>query len=326
MIKLYTLYDQKLVTEITPFCKTIQWSGDKSQAARKLDVTLGYAIWDKNQPKVQVMPGTFVWMVENGKELFRGTVVDRDLTSNEELKFVAYDYLIYFLKSKVTYNFTNIVSEAAVEQIATDLGVKYNRIPTIDIPVNKIIKSKSAYDAIMSIYTDISFKNGKQYIPIIDSDQLSVIEKGALIDDTTFILQPSINMGQSTYSDSISNMINKIRIFDDKGNVQGEVKNDDSVNTYGVFQDIYEIQQDKDTNEEVSNIMHGMDRTIKATVLGNTKCITGYAIKAKIPYVEILKDTTLYIDGDTHTWDVGTNKYTMELTLNLDNIMDKKEA
>lgn len=324
MIKLYALYDQKTVFELTPYCKSIQWSGDKSQVARKLDVTLSYAIWDKNQPKIQANPGTIVWMIdENGKERFRGMVFDRELSSNEELKIVAYDYLIYLQKSKITYNFTNIVSEAAVEKIITDLGEKYNRIPTTNIPITKLIKNKSAYDAIMNIYTDISKKNGKQYIPIMDYDMVSVIEKGSIVADYT--LKSEENLGETVFSDSISNMVNKVIIYDSNGYWAGEVDNADYVKKYGVLQEIYEIEEGKDPKAEANFMLHGIDQTIKCTALGNMDCITGYAIKANISYIDILQDVTMYIDADTHTWDVGTGKYTMELTVNLTNLMDRKD-
>ena len=324
MIKLYALYSQKIVTDITAFCKTIQWSGDISQCARKLDVTLAYKIWDKNQSNTQIGTGTFVWMIdENGKELFRGIVFDRELSSNEELKFTAFDYLIYFLKSKVTYNFQNIASEYAVERICTDLGVKYNRIPTTGIPIRRFFKGKQAYDAIMTIYTDVSYVNGKQYIPIIEADMLSVIEKGLVV--SNFVLKPETNIGQTTYSDSIENMINRVLIYDEKENYVGVLKNDDWISTYGILQDIYKQSKKQNTGEETTYKLHGVDETLKITSLGNTQCITGYAVQTQIFYIDILENTTLYIDADTHTWEVGTGKYTMELSLNLSNVMDRRE-
>ncbi len=326
MIKIYALYDRKLVTDITQYCKTISWSGDISQCARKLECTLAYAIFDKNQNKTQIGPGTLVWLQEDGKELFRGIVFDRELSSSGELKFTAYDYLIYFLKSKVTYNFTNIISEAATEKIITDLGVKYNRIPTVEIPITLLVKAKPAYDAIMEIYTMLSPKTGKKYIPIMDADQVSVIEKGAIVDN--FILQPETNLGNATFNDSISNMINKVQIIDEKGNYIGKVENTGAITAYGVLQDIYEYNTSDSQNATAmaSGLLKNVERTFKATALGNSKIITGYALKTQIFYIDILQNATMYIDADAHTWDVATGLHTMELTLNFDNIMNEKEA
>jgi hypothetical protein len=325
MIKLYALYDQKLVTNITGFCKTVQWSGDKSQAARKLEVTLAYSIWDKNQANTQIGVGTFVWMTdEEGNELFRGMVFDREIDSDvEELKFTAFDYLVYFNKSKITYNFNNIASEYAIEKICTDLGIKYNSIPTTNININRFFKQKGAYDALMTIYTDVSFANGKQYIPIMQNEALSIIEKGQLV--SNFILKPESNIGQTTYNDSIENMVNKVIVYDEKENYVNTITNDSWIATYGILQDVYNESTKKDNSEETTFLLHGVDRTIKIIALGNAQCITGYAVQTQIFYIDILQNTTLYIDADTHTWEVGTGKYTMELTLNLDNIMDRKE-
>lgn len=325
MIKVFSLYNKKIVTDITSYCKAIVWSGDISQCARKLECTLAYPIWDTNQPHTQIEPGNLIWIVdESGNELFRGIVFDRDIESDaEEIKFIAYDFLIYILKSKVTYNFTNILAEKAVEKIATDLDIKYNNIPSTKISIKKLYKGKAAYDAIMAIYTYVSYCNGKQYIPIMQSDKLSIIEKGTLIDN--FILKPDVNMGGTSYSDSIGNMINKIRIYDEKGNYIRDLINDDWIASFGILQDVYEESKKKNTGEITTFKLHGMDRAIKVPVLGDTRCITGYAVKSQIFYLSVLQNAILYIDADTHTWEVGTGKYTMELTLNLDNIMDRKE-
>ena len=122
MIKLYSL-NSGVVTDITNAIKSISSTGDKAQAARKLDITLVYSTWDKNQPRLNVQPSTRVWLLLDGKEIFRGIVWDRELSSSEELKFSVYDYLIYLTKSKVTYNFSNITAEDATKKICSDLGI-----------------------------------------------------------------------------------------------------------------------------------------------------------------------------------------------------------
>src|SRR5665648_496857 len=89
MIKLYSLYNGA-VTDITNVIKSISCSGDKAQAARKLDITLAYPIWDRNQPRTQIAPGTKVWLLLDGKEIFRGIAWDREInSSSEELTFPA---------------------------------------------------------------------------------------------------------------------------------------------------------------------------------------------------------------------------------------------
>ena len=103
MIKLYSLYDGWLLTEITPLVKQVQWSGSITQPARKITFNMVYPITDDNQPRVQIGPGTLISIVDSDthKEIFRGQVIDRTLDStNQEETFTVVDYLRFFMISK----------------------------------------------------------------------------------------------------------------------------------------------------------------------------------------------------------------------------------
>lgn len=305
-------------------CKSIQISGDKEQVSRKLEITMAYPITDRNQPKFQIGTGTLVTVFEDNKEIYRGFVHDREInSSSQEIVFTAYDYLIFLLKSKVTYNFTNIFSEYAVEKICKDLGMKYNWIPQTAININRLIQGKSAYEAIMEIYTQVSKIDGQKYFPYADYDMLSVMGKGKLVDG--LVLSSLTNIGSTSYKDTIANMVNQVIIYDENNNWVGQVNNLDDTKFYGVFQDVYQKEQDKDWKTVAQNMLHGKDIEVDVTALGDYRCRTGWAVKVKIPYIDVLQDATMYIDADTHSWDIATGMHTMELKLNLINIMDLKE-
>lgn len=319
MIKLYSLYNRSLVTEITNFCKTIVWSGDKDQVARKLEVTIAYSIFDKNQPNVQIGPGTLIWMIDGEDELFRGYVFPRDIeSSSQELKFTAYDYLIYFLKSKGTYNFSNITPENITKIICGDAGIQVGNIGTTGLPVSFIAKSKSFYEVVMQGFTYVWKYNGGKYnfMPYMSKDTFNIMNMGQLFDES-FVISPDINLGNTSYSDTLDNMVNKVNVYDSNGKYVGTAWERDWINMYGVLQDVYEASEDDKAPLTTANSMlHGIDITTKVTILGDVRCKTGYAVKVKIPYIGALSDLTMYVDADTHTWEVATGKYTMELTLN----------
>lgn len=324
MLTIKALYDKKYLQDITKMCKSIQISGDKEQVSRKLDITMAYPITDINQPKFQIGTGTLITVFENNKEIFRGFVHDREInSSSQEVVFTAYDYLIFLLKSKVTYNFTNIFSEYAVEKICKDLGMKYNWIPQTAININRLIQGKTAYEAIMEIYTQVSKIDGQKYFPYADYDMLSVMGKGKLVEGV--VLNSLTNIGSTSYKDTIANMVNQVIIYDENNYWVGQVDNINDVKFYGVFQDVYQKEQDKDWKTVAQNMLHGKDTEINVTALGDYRCRTGWAVKVKIPYIDVLQDAAMYIDADTHTWDIATNMHTMELKLNLNNIMDLKE-
>ncbi len=321
MIKIYGLYNN-VTTDITPFSKTIVLSASVDQPARKLEGTIGYPIYDLNQPKIQICAGFIIWVVDDVKgEIFRGMVIDREIDSDtEELIFTAYDFMYHLLKSKASYNFKKITPEQAVSIICGDVGVSTGQIAKTGIPISRIIKSKSLYSIIMECYTEASEQNNIQYIPIMQSSKLSVIKKGQTISDYT--LRVDANVTSIKYKDSIDSMVNKVNIYDTNGNYVSNVENADWINQFGIFEDSYEIDKSKDTNTTTKNMIYGLDTDITVDGLGNVSCITGYAVACKVFYLSTMQDANLYITTDAHTWDMTNGGYTMELTLSISNLMD----
>lgn len=324
MIEVWTLYDNKIKTNITPLLKSVSISGSKTEVARTLECTTAYSIFDLNHDHTQAGTGTKVWCILDGKEIFRGVIFTRELNSSEELNFTAYDYLIYLNKSKVTYNFKNITPEDGTKKICSELGISAGNIAVTGIKSNRLIAQKTGYEAIMELYTQASKQNKKQYIPVMDSLKLSVIEKGKTVSDN--ILKIGSNIIGTSYKDTLDNMINKVKIYDDKNNYIGEVKNDTWIKNFGVLQENYTKEQDENPYTVAKNILHSVDQECEADVLGDWSYRTGNAVRVQIPYLSNLKDTMMYIDSDTHTWDISSNQYTTSLTLNFKNIMDIKEA
>lgn len=327
MIKLYSLYGG-VVRDITNVIKTISSTGDKAQAARKLDITLAYPIWDRGQPRTQVDPGTKIWLLLDGKEIFRGVAWNREINSgSEDLTFPAYDYLIYLTKSKVTYNFVNITPEDATRKICAELGVETGDIASTGIKVNRLIAQRTGYEAIMEMYIQASKTNGKKYIPVMDGVKLSVIEKGKVVANYTLRSQlddMSNNVLSTSYRDTLDGMINKVKIYDDKNNYVGEVGNDSWIKNYGLIQDNYAKEADKDSSVVANGMLTDVQRDVTIPALGNWDCRTGYAVNTEIFYISTLQKAVMFIDGDTHTWEPGTGKYTMSLNLSYKNQMDIK--
>lgn len=327
MIQIFTLRNN-LTTNITPICKSISISGSTSQVARKLDVSLAYSIFDRNQSRTQVGPGTKVWVVLDGKEIFRGIVWDRELSSGEDLTFTAYDYLIYTTKSKVTYNFKNISANDATKKVCSELGISIGSLASTG-RFNRIIQGKAAYEAIMEMYTQDSKVTQKQYIVIMIGTKLNVFVRGAIVADFSLISQlnsNNSNISSMSYKDTLDSMINKVKIYDDKDNLVGQVQNSSWVSTFGILQENYTKEENINSNTAAKNMLNGINQDVSIDAIGNWNCRTGYGIKTKIFYLSVLQNATMYIDSDTHTWDVGTGKHTMSLILNFKNIMDIKEG
>jgi len=332
MIKIYSLYDGWLLTDITSVCKSVELSASVDQPARKCAFSMVYSLLDKNQPRVQIGPGTLIKIIdENYGEIFRGEVVDRTLgSSSQEETFTCYDYMRFIMNSSTSMNIKNIPPESVVSKACEEVNIQLGDIIATGIPINRVCPDKTYYNIIMQCYSEVSKQNGKQYIPIMKSDKLSIIEKGQVVSD--YKLQSSDkdiynnNMIDMSYKDSLENMVNRVKIFDSNGNYVDQVENSAAIKSYGVFQTTYSVEDDKDAYTVAQNKLYGFNDEITIEAIGNYSCLTGYAVKTKIWYLDILSDATVYINADTHTWECGTGKYTMKLTVSLSNKMDLQEV
>ena len=173
---------------------------------------------------------------------------------------------------------------------------------------------------IMTAYTEEAKKTGRKYMLCTRGDRFFSIEKGTVTLKLAF--EEGKNILSSNFKESVSNMVNKVLIVDENGNKVSEVKNDDWLKTYGLFQEVYKKQEDKDANAEAKAMLKGVEQTCSLTGFGDTTCITGYGVQVKDLHTGLVG--LFFIDSDTHTWEGG--KYTIDLELNFKNIMNEVEA
>lgn len=332
MIRVFSLYDGWLLTEITHVCKSVALSASKDQPARKCDLTILYSLSDKNLPRVQIGPGTLITIKEDTYgEIFRGQVIDRSLNSSgQDETITCMDYMRFIMNSSMSLNIKNLPPEDVVKKVCEEVGISTGDVIATGIPINRVCPDKKLYSIIMQCYTQVCKQNGKQYIPIMRGDKFCMIEKGQVI--SNYVIQSldndpyNNNLISLTYKDSIGNMVNRVKIYDSNGNYLDKVEYAIWVQRYGVLQTTYQVEDDKNPQIVAQNKLTGINEEISIEGVGDYSCITGSAVKCKVWYLDILKEATLYIDGDSHTWECGTGKYTMQLTASLTNLMDLQEA
>lgn len=336
MIRVFKSYDNK-TSEITDLLKSISLSNSLTSVSRQLSCSIYYSITDRKNNillgKMQIGAGAKVWVILDDKEIFRGIVVDRTLSSEDTLEFTAFDYAYYLNKNTITKNYNNITADGATKDILNEIGVQADYIAPSNIKLRYLLAQKKVYDAIMELYTQVSKQTGKQYFIYMDSIKVNVREMGGVLVNTTIkpATSPDIetcdgNLISFSYKDSMGNMVNKVKIYDENNNYISQVQNNGEIAYYGILQDNYVKEKDKDANVVAKNMLHGVDREIECRVLGNWNYRTGYAVHTQIPYVDILSNAKMHIIADTHTWDMQTGEYITELTLSFVCKMDMKES
>lgn len=308
--------------DITEYVVSTSWGGSKGEVARKLEIAVVNAPHDPNIKPITINLADRLYLFdEDGTELFRGFVFDRERNSNTgTVTYVAYDMLIYTLKSTATYNFKDKTAETIAKVVCDDIEVPVGSLASTGISQKLIVSSLSIYEIIMRAYTQAHQQNGKLYMVTSSKDLLNVIEMGNVVCDIE--LSEDTNITSSSYKESINSMINKVRIYDSDGNQLGEVEDSSLIKKYGIFQTTYTKEDGKDANTTAKSMFSPVASTVSIECVGYTKAVTGSGV--------IVRDDTtglsglFWIEADTHRWENGI--HIMALTLTFKNLMDKKEG
>lgn len=317
MIKLICQKSSGEKLDLTNLLINVTWSGDYKSCARKLEFSLISSPMDKNIPKVDIPIMSIISFYEDDNELFRGFVYEREKSSDNVMSFLCYDYCAKLNDIKVSKNIKNQTASTIYNNFLAEYGLNKGDIIQANTGVTKVFLGVTAYDMIMTAYTEEAKNTGKKYMLYSRGNKFYASEKGIVKLKLSF--EEGKNILSSSFKESVSNMVNKVLIVDDNGNKVSEAKNEDWLKTYGLFQEVYKQQEGKDSNAEAKAMLKDIEQTCSLTGFGDTTCITGYGVQVKDTHTGLVG--LFYIDSDTHTWEGGN--YTIDLELNFKNIMNE---
>ena len=307
--------------DITEYVSSISWGGSRTEVARKLELKVVNAPLDKNIKPLNIKLADPIYFFEDdGKtELFRGFVTDREASSTTgTVTYTAYDLLYYTLKSKATYNFSSKTAEAITKMVCNDMEIPIGSIASTGLSQKLIVQNVSIYEIIMQAYTQAHEQNDKNYYVTAKNGLLNVEEMGKTVREID--LTEDTNIISSKYKESLSNMVNKVRIYDEEGNPAGVVENKSDIQNYGIFQQVYTKEEGKDATTTAKSMFNGVEKTFDLQCTNYNEIVTGVGV--------IIKDSStglsgiVWVDADTHTWSNGVA--VMNLTVTLKQIMDTK--
>ncbi len=314
----------KYVSNITQAVSSVSWSGSVSQAARTAEIAVINAPNDENVKnlKLNIGAGDTIKLIEDGELIFFGEIQSAKKTSETgTVTYTCYDLLNHLLKSTGVYNFSDTTAERITKKVCADLKIKTGSIAATKATIRKmIIDGDTFYDIIMKAYTKAAKQTGKKYICRMNGSKLSVEEKGAKVKN--FVLAEEYNITNAEYEETIENMVNVVKIYDEAGAQVGEVRKDKWVEKYGVFQQIYKTESGINAKAAAKNMLQGIEKRVTLDGIdGDLKCIAGNGVE--VYDKETGLNGLFWIDSDTHTWENGT--HIMSLELNFKNVMDSKE-
>lgn len=314
----------KLLTggkDISQLIEKIIWSGDIAQVARKVSFTIAKNKQDSDFPKVVINEGDELLMQDDaGTTVFGGIIFDIDKSAASQVEtYLAYDLMFFVNNSEINMVLSG-TPETIVAEICAELGIPCGELAETGVTITSNCFGKKAYEAIMMAYTAAARKKGTKYMPLIKNiNQVCVIEKGTL---SGVILTGDYNLVGATYKATLQNLVNRVLITDNKGNVIKTVEDGESVKKYGLVQKIIKQSEKEDATPEAQKALVTVESS--ATVSASPsdfRAVSGYSVIVQE------SDTGLYgkfyIESDSHTFENGKSQ--MELTLSFENLMDEKE-
>ncbi|MBC8580009.1 XkdQ/YqbQ family protein [Zhenhengia yiwuensis] len=293
-----------MVSEIT-------WSGSVEEVARKLELNFLYPLHDHYAPKVYPNIGEELFLYDDKDvELFRGRVFYNErLGEQGTIQVTAYDDAIRLAKSKGTYNFKGKTAEAITKIVCNDLGMEIGQLAPTGIPQKMLCNDEGMYEIIHKAYEGASKQNKKKYSIEMRQGKLCVDEVGKEIVEVP--ISSDTNILESSYSENAEEVINRVRIYDEKEQYIGVVEDKELIDLVGIFQDVYTKEQDKQAGTVASNMLRGIEQSMELTTLGNTSYVSGKLVNIEDSSTKQMG--LFFIVSDSHSWSGG--QYTTNMCL-----------
>ena len=310
--------------KITGYVTSVTWAGSAKQAARTVAFSVAYSPNDKNVKTLGIKLGDKIVFYpgypDDKKTKFVGIITQRERKSEMgELQYTATDGMMHLLRSSGTYRFANKTPEKIAQMVCRDVKVKTGSIAKTKMPIAKIFfQERPYYEIIMAAYTKAYRKNKKKYIAQMNGDKLEVIQKGKVIPN--FHIRQGERITDSSYTEDLDSMVNRVYIYDSNNNKIGSVSNSNWIKKYGIFQNAISVDSGNGKTEAKAELQ-GINKTANLTMIGDCRCVSGLGV--------IIEDSRtglkgkFWIENDSHEWNGGV--YTTTLELAFKNVMDIQE-
>ena len=311
------------VRDITQAVASVSWGGSVSQAARTAEVAVINAPDDTNVESLRlgIGAGDAIKLYGGGSLIFYGEVQRaRKESGSGAVAYDCCDLLNHMLKSTGIYNFSDTTAERVAKKVCADAGIKTGSIAGTKAAIKKmIVDGDTLYYIIMKAYKKAARQTGQKYICRMDGDKLSVAVKGTKV--TGFMLAEGYNITNVSYEETIDNMVNVVKIYDEKGVQVGEVKKGEWAEKYGIYQKAYKKESGVNAKAAASNMLQGVEKKVSLDGIdGDLRCIAGNGVEVHDKATGL--KGLFWIDSDTHTWKDGV--HTMSLELNFKNIVGRQ--
>ena len=315
-IQLLVVKDKKTI-DMTNLVQSVRWSGRKGSSARTITVTMidddGYR---HARSGIDVADGNQCVFLVDGKERFRGILMNQNQGDKKQLKFKAYDNGIYLANNKDTFVYKNKTADQVFSDVCSRFGIPTGEVAKCSYKIPELTKSKTTgQDAVLDAL-GLDYKaTGTRHFISSDKGKLSLLQRKDQV--ISFVVDGDANLYGYSYTKSIESIKTRVRMISKEGTTLAEKSNSALEQKIGIFQEIQQPDesltkaQGKDLVGSVLDTLDDPEETLTLNILGDPDVISGKAILVKIPHLGISR--AYYVDSDDHTFE--DNMHTMSLTL-----------
>lgn len=315
-IQLLVVKDKKTI-DMTNLVKSVRWSGRKGSSARTITVAMidddGYR---HARSGIDVADGNQCVFLVDGKERFRGILMNQNQGDNKQLKFKAYDNGIYLANNKDTFVYKNKTADQVFSDVCSRFGIPTGEVAKCSYKIPEFTKSKTTgQDAVLDALSLDYKATGTRHFISSDKGKLSLLQRKDQV--ISFVVDGDANLYGYSYTKSIEPIKTRVKMISKEGTTLAEKSNSSLEQKIGIFQEIQQPDESltkaqvKDLVGSVLDTLDDPEETLTLNILGDPDVISGKAILVKIPHLDISR--AYYVDSDDHTFE--DNMHTMSLTL-----------
>lgn len=315
-IQLLVVKDKKTI-DMTNLVKSVRWSGRKGSSARTITVAMidddGYR---HARSGIDVADGNQCVFLVDGKERFRGILMNQNQGDNKQLKFKAYDNGIYLANNKDTFVYKNKTADQVFADVCSRFGIPTGTVAKCTYQIPELTKSKTTgQDAILDALSLDYKATGTRHYVSSDGGKLSLLQRKDQV--ISYVVDGDANLYGYSYTKSIENIKTRVKMISKEGTTLAEKSNAALEKKIGIFQEIQQpdesltTPQVKDLVSSVLDTLDDPEENIDLNTLGDADVISGKAILVRIPHLNI--NRAYYVDDDDHYFE--DNLHTMSVTL-----------
>lgn len=302
----------------------IIWGGRKGAAPRNVKITLLDDDGEMhNRVSVDCEEGDQCVMHEDGRELFRGIIVNHTQTEKKRLVITAYDNAYYLANNKDSFCYSEKTATYIFNDCITRLGMSVGTAVDTEYIIPELPKAKTTFYDVMLDALSMTYKaTGLRYYIASSQGNLNLLRRSE--NTLQWVLEVGANITGYTYVKSIAGIKTRVRLLSKEDAVVYEEVNAELEEKIGTFMDVQSVDDDyneaqmKELVESVFLEKGMLKRTLKVSGIGISDAVAGGCVYIIIPHLGISR--TFYIDEDSHTF--NRNSHTMTLTLNFADDID----